>query len=91
VADQWVGLPVERVRGQLAALGLQVRVIPVTTGSVPEGQVTAVDPSEQLTRGSTVTVSYAVPPVKTQAPAGNAGPGRSGDRKHGGGRSGRGD
>jgi serine/threonine-protein kinase len=85
VSAQWVGHPVERVRGQLAALGLQVRLAPVTTGSVPEGQVTAVDPKEQLTRGSTVTVSYAVAPAQTQAPAGNGRPGRAGeDRKHGG-------
>jgi serine/threonine-protein kinase len=67
-ADGLVGRPVADVQADLAGRGLRVALAPVTTSSVPAGQVTAVTPVGALPPGSTVTVSYAVAPAVTQAP-----------------------
>ena len=82
VAAQWVGRPVDQVRQQLTAMGLQVRLEPVQSRSVPANQVLAVDPAGPLAPGTTVTVRYAVlPPAPAPAPAPTKGhPGH----KHGG-------
>jgi serine/threonine-protein kinase len=67
-ASTLVGRPVADVQAELASRGLTVALTPVTTASVPAGQVTAVSPEGALPPGSTVTLSYAVAPAVTQAP-----------------------
>jgi serine/threonine-protein kinase len=62
VAADYVGRPVVEVEAELTGLGLVPQLQPVQTADVPEGQVTAVDPSMALVAGSTVTVSHAVTP-----------------------------
>ena len=59
----YVGRPVAEVRAALVAKGLTVTLAKTTTADVPTGQVTAVAPAGSLHPGSTVTVTYAVPPV----------------------------
>jgi hypothetical protein len=60
--------PVAQVRAALVALGLHVKLTPVTTRAVGAGLVTALAPTGDLPPGSTVTVSYAVAPVVAPAP-----------------------
>jgi hypothetical protein len=72
-AEDLVGRPVRDVQAQLVAQGLQVTLVPVETGDVPAGQVTAVDPVGSLPLTGVVTVSYAVAPVVVEPPAGEDG------------------
>jgi serine/threonine-protein kinase len=81
VADDYVGRPVEEVQAELAALQLQVAVAPETTEDAPEGTVTAVEPSGELSIGSTVTVSYAVAPTKKSDQNGNGNDNGDGKKK----------
>jgi serine/threonine-protein kinase len=67
-AERLVGRPVAEVQAQLVAEGLRVTLVPMTTSTVPAGQVTAVAPTGPLPPGSTVSVTYAVAPAVTQAP-----------------------
>jgi serine/threonine-protein kinase len=68
-AGDYVGRPVGEVQAELTALGLQVSLQGQQTADVPDGQVTALDRDGRLTRGTAVTVSYAVaPPPTTTAP-----------------------
>jgi hypothetical protein len=62
VAAEYVGRPVADVQAELTALGLQVRLAPVETAEVPDGQVLAVEPTQGLVAGSPVTVTHAVAP-----------------------------
>jgi hypothetical protein len=62
VAADYVGRPVAEVEAELTRLGLVPQLQPVQTADVPEGQVTAIDPSTALGAGSTVTLSHAVAP-----------------------------
>jgi serine/threonine-protein kinase len=62
VAADYIGRPVAAVQAQLTALGLHVQLEPVRTSTVPQGRVSAVDPTGQVGVGSTITVSYAAAP-----------------------------
>ena len=62
VAADLLGRPVEEVRAELVARGLQVQLAPVETADVTVGQVTAVTPEGELSPGTVVTVSHAVAP-----------------------------
>ena len=75
-----MGRPVDQVQQQLTAMGLQVRLDPIQSRTVPANQVLAVNPDGQLAPGSTVTVRYAVAPP---APAPTTPKGHPG-HKHGG-------
>jgi serine/threonine-protein kinase len=68
-AEDYLTLPVAAVQAALIGQGLQVTLVPVETADVPAGQVTAIDPVGDLPPGSTVTVTYAVPPVVVPTPA----------------------
>jgi hypothetical protein len=68
-AEDYLTRPVAAVQAALIGQGLQVTLVPVETADVPAGQVTAIDPVGDLPPGSTVTVSYAVPPVVVPTPA----------------------
>ena len=70
--------PVAEVKAALVALGLQVKLTPVTTRAVGAGLVTSVAPTGDVPAGSSVTVSYAAAPVVAPAPAPKA------HKKHGG-------
>jgi serine/threonine-protein kinase len=61
-ADRFVGHPVHDVQRQLAALGFQVQLRPVTLEKVPAGRVVDVSPSGAVPAGSAVTVTYAAAP-----------------------------
>jgi serine/threonine-protein kinase len=87
VAADLVGRPVEAVRAELEAQDLQVQPVPVETGEVPAGQVTAVTPVGDLAIGSVVTVSYAVEPPPPPADPGN-GNGNEGNEGGGNGNEG---
>jgi hypothetical protein len=67
-ASGYLRHPVSQVRAALIALGLQVKLTPVTTRAVGAGLVTALAPAGDVPVGSTVTVSYAVAPVVVPAP-----------------------
>ncbi|MET0764681.1 MAG: protein kinase [Blastococcus sp.] len=69
VAEDYLGRPVGEVQAALIGKDLTVTVVPVETADVPAGQVTALDPVGELAPGSTVAVSYAVPPVVVPTPA----------------------
>jgi eukaryotic-like serine/threonine-protein kinase len=69
VATDYLRHPVAQVKAALTALGLQVKLTPVTTRTVGAGLVTAIAPVGDVRAGSSVTVSYAVAPVATPAPA----------------------
>jgi serine/threonine-protein kinase len=69
VPAAYLGRNYTQVKAELEALGLGVALnpMPSTTGTM--GQVTAVDPSGQVTLGSTVTVTYlSVQPSPTPTP-----------------------
>ncbi len=83
-AEGYVGRPVEEVRAELEALGLQVAIEPVTTADVPEGTVTTVDPTGEVPLDGTVTVGYAVAPVPEPQDEGDGeGEGDDGQRQRG--------
>jgi hypothetical protein len=63
VAADYLGKSIADVQAALVAKGLKVTVTPVPSSDVPAGQVTAVTPVGDLTRGASVEVAYAVPPV----------------------------
>jgi serine/threonine-protein kinase len=67
-AGDFVHHPVAQVNAALVALGLQVKLTPVTTRALAAGLVTAVAPVGDVPAGSSVTVSYAVAPVVVPAP-----------------------
>lgn len=100
-AEAVLGRPVDEVQAELIARGLQVELLPVETGEVPAGQVTAAHPVGVLAPGDLVRLSYAVPPVPAPVPApapapvdtGNGGGGRDdgGDGEEGGGEDGGGE
>jgi serine/threonine-protein kinase len=69
VAADYVGRPVAEVQAELAGLGLVVQLAPVQTADVPDGSVTAVDPSAGLADGAVVTVAHAVAPPPAPVPA----------------------
>ncbi len=68
VAEELVGRPVQDVQAELVSRGLRVTLVPVESGDVAAGQVTAVEPAGSLPPGGAVTVSYAVAPVVVEAP-----------------------
>jgi serine/threonine-protein kinase len=65
----FVDRPVTEVQAELTALGLVVTLRPLQTTDLADGLVIAVDPTGELTPGSAVTVTYAVPPPPVQAVA----------------------
>jgi hypothetical protein len=69
VASDLLGRPVDEVKAELIARGLQVRTTPVQTADVPAGQVTAAAPGGELAPDAVVTLSYAVAPAVAPAPA----------------------
>jgi beta-lactam-binding protein with PASTA domain len=74
------GQPVGPVVRQLRQLGLQPEVTWVTTTQQPPGTVISVQPSGQLSPGSTVTVTAAQRPAVPPA-----GPGHGNGKGHGNG------
>ena len=68
-ADEYVGHPVAEVQAALIGKGLQVQLVTAESADVPAGQVTAVAPTGTVSPGSTVRVTYAVPPVAVPTPA----------------------
>jgi serine/threonine-protein kinase len=69
-AAEYVGRPLDAVRAQLAAMGLQVQLQEVQSGDVALGTVVDVAPlSVRLEAGDTVLVSYAVAPASPQTAA----------------------
>jgi serine/threonine-protein kinase len=72
VAADFLGRPVEQVRAELTALGLQVQLTAVTTADVPPGQVVGVAPDGSLAPGAVVSVSHAVAPPREGNGNGNA-------------------
>jgi serine/threonine-protein kinase len=84
-----VGRPVAEVQAELVAQGLSVALTAVETADVAAGTVTAVGPEGELPPGTTVTVSYAVPPVVVPAPS-NTGNGNGNGNGNGRGNNGNG-
>jgi serine/threonine-protein kinase len=68
VASDLLGRPVTDVQAALVGKGLKVTLAAVETAAVPAGLVTAVDPVGDLEPGTTVNVSYSVPPVPVPTP-----------------------
>jgi hypothetical protein len=66
------------VRAALVGLGLTVAIEPVTSADVPEGTVTALDPSGKVPLDATVTVGYAIPPSAAVPPPADKGDGKPG-------------
>jgi serine/threonine-protein kinase len=62
VADDWLGRPVGEVEAELGALGLQVTREAESTTSAEPGAVTGIGPTGAVSRGTVVTVRYAIEP-----------------------------
>jgi len=66
-AGQYLGQPVDKAKAALTDLGFHVRVASVTT-TAPAGSVVDVSPTGDLRRGTTVTLTKAVPPPAPAPP-----------------------
>ncbi|MDO4240854.1 PASTA domain-containing protein, partial [Micrococcus sp.] len=69
----YVGRNYEKVRDELIKLGLTVNLVPEPSDSMDSGLVTDVNPSGQLDKGSSVSVTYSTGPAKVTVPGGLAG------------------
>ena len=77
-ADDYLGRPVGEVEAELGAGGFAVERVAEESDARPAGTVTALSPSGAVAVGSTVRVTYAVPPATGPAPESPTGPPPSG-------------
>jgi len=84
-AAEFLGRPVAEVYAELFDRGLQVEIVQVVTAEVDAGAVAAVAPEGELSLGTVVTVSYAVPPLPVPDPADGADNGDQGNGNNGNG------